>query len=60
MLSEDEIRADYVSMVKRLMKGEGGSWDAGYTAALKNVLCLDDDDWKKLVAEDLKEKQEEQ
>ena len=57
MLSEDEIRADYVRIVKRLMKGEGGSWDAGYAAALKNVLCLDDDGWKKLVAEDLRSKE---
>ena len=57
MLSEDEIGADYVGMVKRLKKGEGSSWDAGYAAALKNVLCLDDDGWKKLVAEDLRSKE---
>ena len=58
MMSEDEIKSDYVGMVKRLMKGEGSSWDAGYAEALKNVLCLDDDGWKKLIAEDLKQKQE--
>lgn len=57
MLSEDETRADYISAVKRLLKGEGGSWNAGYAAALKNVLCLDDDDWKKLIAEDLGSKE---
>lgn len=51
MMTEEEIRNDYIKTVKSIRNGESSSWKLGYAQALCNVLGIGEDDWVEMIKE---------